>query len=241
MNVDLTPTNVAFELPNIHSMSRTQLYQLLGDPKSEPLKLGNGSYSEHAPKRVIQTPNFPGLDHSSLSRVVIIDFGNAFFADSPPQSSGSPIDFFPPEICFGYSPSTKSDVWQLACVLYTIHAREPLFPTFFRIFEILVGTIVGFQGPLPQEWKGRFKFDEYGHREAGKEPKTTDPAWWFEEKQSEKTIDSRFSQHAQHLPTNLIREYTRLLHDMVAYEPTQRISAADAAQRLKSMTYTDDS
>ena len=221
-------------------MSPDHLYQLLGPIKAENLKLPNGSYSPHAPKQVIQTPDFSGLDYSSLSNVRIVDFGQAFFADCPPPSLGAPIDFFPPELCFGYAPSTRSDVWQLACVLYVVHARVPMFPTFFRIFEMLIGTIVSYLGPLPQEWKGRFMFDEYGYREEGRLRDTAEPAWWFGDKTSEKSIDSRLSEDASHLPIHQQNEHVRLLHDMVAYEPEKRLSAADVIERLRSLANLDE-
>ncbi|OIW27961.1 kinase domain-containing protein [Coniochaeta ligniaria NRRL 30616] len=233
----LTTSNVVFELSDVQSMSPASLYQLLGSIEAEDLKLPNGSYSPHRPKRVIQTPDFSGLDYSSLSVVRIVDFGEAFFTERPPQSLGAPIDSFPPELCFGYPPSTKSDVWQLACVLYTVHAKVPMFPTFFRIFGILVGTVVGYLGPLPQQWKGRFMFDEYGYQEPGKVPNETDPAWWFEDKHSDKSIDSRLSQKAPHLSARQRGEYVRLLHDMVAYEPEQRLSATDVVERLRSAAF----
>lgn len=219
-------------------MSPARLYQLLGPIKAEDLKLPNGSYSPHAPKQVIQTPDLSGLDYSLLTRIRIVDFGQAFFADRPPRSLGIPIDFFPPELCFGYSPSTKSDVWHLACVLYMVHCRLPMFPTFFPIFEVLIGTIVGYLGPLPQHWKGRFMFDEYGYREPGQAQNRTEPAWWFEDKHSEKSIDSRLSEEAPHLPLRQKGEYVRLLHDMVAYEPEKRVSAADVVQRLRSAAFS---
>ncbi|KAK1770396.1 kinase domain-containing protein [Phialemonium atrogriseum] len=211
-----------------------------GSIKAEDLKLPNGSYSPHAPKQVVQTPEFSGLDYSSLAFVRIVVFGQAFFADRPPPSLGVPIDFFPPELCFGYLPSTKSDIWQLACILYIVHAKVPMFSTFFRIFGILIGTVVGYLGPLPQQWKGRFMFEKYGYREPGRAQSRTEPAWWFEDKHSEKSIDSRLFQEAPHLSVRQKGEYVRLLHDMVAYEPEQRLSAADAVQRLRSAAFLDE-
>lgn len=219
-------------------MSPAYLCQLLGPIKAEklrePRRSRSRSPSPHAPKQVVQPADFSGLDFSSLSVVRIVDFGQAFFGDRPSQSLGVPIDYFPPEICFGYPPSTKSDIWQLAGVIYMVHAKAPMFPTFFRIFEILTGTAVGYLGPLPQEWKGRFMYDEYGYREPGRVPNRTEPAWWYEEKLSEKSIDTRLAKEAPQLSIRQRGEYVRLLLDMVAYEPEQRLSASDVVQRLRS-------
>ncbi|KAM4057490.1 kinase [Hirsutella rhossiliensis] len=236
---DLTASNVAFELPDIQSMSSAQIRQLLGPIQAEILRLCNGSSSPHAPKQVIQTPDLSGLDYSILTRIRIIDFGQAFFEDRPPSSLGVPIDFFPPELCFGHLPSTKSDIWQLACILYQIISGEFLFPTGFRIFEILVSTIVSYLGPIPQHWKGRFNFNEYGYYEPGRGLNTTELECWFEDKRSQKTIESRLAQKAAYLSTRQRKEYVRLLLDMVAYEPEVRVSAVNVTRRLRSITLFD--
>ena len=115
-----------------------------------------------------------------------------------------------------------------------------MFPTFFRIFEALISTVVGYLGPLPQEWKGRFMFDEYGYREPGRAQNRIEPAWWFEDKHPEKSIDSRLSQDAPHLLIRQKGEFVRLLLDMVAYEPEKRLSAADVVQRLRSAVIMDE-
>ncbi|QLI69139.1 Serine/threonine-protein kinase AFC3 [Metarhizium brunneum] len=237
---DLTASSIVFELPDIQSMSPARVSQLLGPVKTENLKFTNGLCSPHAPKQVIQTPDLSGLDYSLLTQIRIIDFGQASFTDRPPPSLGVPIDISPPELCFGYLPSTKSDIWQLACIFYQIHTKAVLFPTVFQIFEILIGTIVSYLGPIPQHWKGKFNFDEYGYCEPGQVQDTTEPEWWFEDKCSEKTIDSRITQEAVHLSTYQREEYVRLLHDMVVYEPEKRLSAVEVIQRLGSASFLDE-
>ena len=235
-HTDLTPSNVLLELPDIQSMSLDRLYEFLGPIKSEKLTRPNGRRSPFGPNSVVQAPDLSGLDYSSSPRVQIVDFGQAFFTDRPPLRLGTPINFFPPEICFGYSPSTKSDVWGLACVLYQVHANGYMFPCFFRVFEILVSTVARFMGPLPQSWKGRFDFDEYGQidpPESGREPNKTDPAHWFD-KTPDKSIDGRLSKDALHLSTRQREAFVRLLNEMVAYDPEKRLSAVDVTRRLRS-------
>ncbi|KAF1963757.1 kinase-like protein [Byssothecium circinans] len=223
---DLTPSNVVFELP------AARLDQFLTPINAENLKLGNGSRSRHAPMQVIQAPEFLGFDYSSLWKVRIIDFGEAFFTSLPPSSLGSPIEFFPPELCFGYSPSAKADIWQLACVFYMVHSGRFLFPVFFEIYEILIGTIVNCVGPLPQHWRGRFKFESFGYRERGREQNKTDPEWWFDDKAPKNSVDSQLTEHAPHLSTHQREHYVRLLCKMLDLEPNARLSAADVGSIL---------
>lgn len=110
---DLTPSNVVFELPDVSFLSSSQVCDMLGPIKTEKLRLPGGIYSPHAPKRVVQHPDFSGLSFpASFLRLNIqtVDLGEAFFASQPRSFLGVPLSYFPPEICFGYSPSTMSDV-----------------------------------------------------------------------------------------------------------------------------------
>ncbi|KJZ71073.1 hypothetical protein HIM_09545 [Hirsutella minnesotensis 3608] len=235
---DLTASNVLFELPHAQTLSPACITQLLGPTESERLR----PPSSHAPRRVYQSPNFSGLDICSLTQVRIVDFGQAFMADQPPTSLGIPLDFFPPELCFGYLPSTKSDIWHLACLIYQAHSDTIMFPTFFHMFEMLVGTVIDNLGPLPEHWKGRYDFAEYGYVEPGKPPSTVEPAWWFEpDHERSARIDTRLAREAPHLSPNQRQEYVRLIHEMTAYEPEERLSAAEVMRRLRSDRFADKS
>lgn len=223
-------------------MSPTRLCQLLGPIKAEKLTLPNGSYSPHAPKQVIRTPDFSGLDRSLLLDIRIVDFGQAFFENRPPPSLGIPIHYFPPELCFGLPPSVGSDIWHLGCVLYEVHSISYLFPIFFPIFEFLIGTAVGILGPLPPHWKGRFKFDEYGYQEEGQveEENKQEPLWWFEDGPLKESMNARLVERAPHLSAAQRAEFAQLLLEMLAYEPEKRLLAVDVVQRLNSATFLDN-
>lgn len=215
-------------------MSPEGVTRLLGPIRTEKLKLPNGRRSPHGPNQVVQTPDFSGLDYSLLLQVRVIDFGEAFLADHPPPSLGVPLNYFPPELCFGYLPSKKSDVWQLACILYQIHTVKPIFPTFFRIFEMLIGTIVPVLGPIPQHWRRKYNFDKYGYVEPRRELDSTEPEYWFDDNNPEKSIDIKLAQHATHLSALQRNEVVDLLRGMFAYEPGERLSAVDVIRRLES-------
>ncbi|EGX93717.1 protein kinase, putative [Cordyceps militaris CM01] len=237
---DLTLFNIVFELPDIQSLSPDRVFQLLGPIKTENMRPNRRQYTPHAPRQVVQAPDFSGLDFSSLTQIRIVDFGQAFFAQNPPRWLGVPIDFFPAELCFGHLPSMKSDVWQLACVLFQIHTKQLLFPTGFRIYEILISTITSYLGPIPQHWRGKFDFNDYGYHEPGQEQDTTDIEAWFEDKSSEKTMESRLVQKATHLSTRQRKYLVQLLSEMVAYEPAERLSAVDVMRRLESASFLDE-
>ncbi|KAI1178381.1 kinase domain-containing protein [Nemania sp. FL0916] len=230
---DLSRSNIAFELPDFNCWDPSRVDRLFGPVESETVEeCGTGEYSKHCPDQLIKTTSLPGLDKSMLKNVKIIDFGEAFFLGKPPSTLGTPIHYFPPEICFGYAASLKTDIWSLACVLYEIHSRSWLFPGMYPVFESIIGTIVDVVGPLPESWKGRFRFDMFG--EPGREGGDQEPGWWYEDKDSPQPmpLDQQLFAAAPHLNAAKRAEFIGLLLDMLAYEPEKRLDAAGVSQRL---------
>lgn len=243
---DLTPYNIVFELPNIESMTLDGFFQLLGPIQSQRLlpAKGQGRYSPHGPKHIVESPDFSTLDIASLTRVRIIDLGQAFFVDQPPKFLGTPIDFFPPELCFDFLPSPKSDIWQLACVFYHIYTGDGLFPIGFRIFLALIGDSTECLGPIPRTWRGKFNFEEYGYYESNKLITSTEPERWYEDTASKTTMHEKLAEDAPHLSANQRKAIAELLLDMLAYAPEKRISALEVLRRLETSLQrevTDDS
>lgn len=192
---DLTPSNVVFGLPDTSSMDIQQVCAMLGPLKHEKLRPRNGNRSDHAPKYVVQRPTFPELASqlpTPLKTVRIVDFGEAFPASQPRTTLGVPVGqgYFPPELCFGYPASAASDIWELACLMFQTLGTPPLFPCFFPIFEMLIGTAMPILGPLPAHWRGRFNHERYGYREDGelKNAEKEDPSWWWDEAKHDKSI-----------------------------------------------------
>jgi hypothetical protein len=128
-------------------------YTSIWDPLGQlSLKLLNGSYSPHAPKRVVQAVDFSSIGLNSLGNIRITDFGQSFFAKKPPRGLGTPPQFLAPEMSFGFHPSEKSDIWALACVTFEIQTSMMLFPIFFDTVYVTLGTILNVLGPFPKEW-----------------------------------------------------------------------------------------
>ncbi|KAL2130881.1 hypothetical protein VTI74DRAFT_5835 [Chaetomium olivicolor] len=216
---DLTPSNIAFAIPGAQSMTETRLMEFLGPVRSGTLQLRKGpvAHSEHAPQRVVAPASFSGLDIASLATVQIIDFGCAFFSNSPPPVLGCPVEYYPPELIFGYPVSAKCDVWQLAAILFYTYTSHHMF-------------FVGFQA-----WKDRFVWDKYVMAKPGDVVKPVPlPDWWFDDKQPKKPFEDRITKGASYLSATQRKELVRLLSDMVAWEPAFRISAAEADRRLRS-------
>ncbi|KAL1874472.1 hypothetical protein Daus18300_003490 [Diaporthe australafricana] len=235
---DLTTSNIVFGLPDIQSPDA--VCQLLGPIVKERLKLRNGSYSPYGPKRIVKNPDFPGFDiQMSSAAVMIVDLGEAFVVDSrSPRGRtglGVPISSFPPEVCFGYQPSTGSDVWECACLFFEIFCYRPLFPMIWPVFEILIHHVVHSVGLLPLNWRGHFD-TKYSNIENGKFLSTPEGAYfWFEARPE----DGRGSLRDELLEapkselTNEQQEFlASLLQDMMARQPEERLPACEILRRI---------
>lgn len=218
--LDLTHSNVLFELKDIQSWSKIQIYEHLGPARTASLKLLDGSYSPHAPKRVVQAVNFSSIGINSLGNIRITDFGQSFFAKNPPDGLGTPPSFFAPEMCFGFPPSEKSDIWALACLTFEIQNSMRLFPIVFDNVYIMIGTIVNVLGSLPKRWEHLCIYRDQTEFEH--------VSWWYNESfQPSRPLASLVSEHNPHLLPSQQETFLNFLRGMLAYEPTQRLSAKD--------------
>ncbi|KAK4151578.1 kinase-like domain-containing protein [Chaetomidium leptoderma] len=238
---DLTPSNVAFTIPGIQTEGH--LLEVLGPIKHETLRLRKGpiSHSRHAPKKMVAAASFSGLNlgPSSPPSVQIIDFGVAFLTNNPAPTLGCPIEFFPIELLFQCPASVKSDVWQLAAVIFYTYTASYMFQVGFPIFPHLVGFIVQYHGPLPSHWKAKFDWGQYGGVPPGEPVEAwPEPSWWFDGTKSTMSFDDRIAQKTAYLSESQRDELARLFRDMVAWEPTSRISAAEAHRRLNAPIFS---
>lgn len=217
-------------------MTEYDLLGVLGPIKDETLQLRKGPVprSRHAPKKIVAAASFSGFNFgsASLPRVQIIDFGVAFHTNRPPPTLGCPMQFFPPELLFGYQASDKSDIWQLAAIIFYVYTGCYMFQVGFPIFAHLIAFIIKFHGPLPSHWRDRYDWSR--DAKPGKPvKKLVEPSWWFDGTKSTESFDNRVAEEATSLPAPQRVELAKLLRDMVAWEPSSRISAAEAYRRLK--------
>jgi serine/threonine-protein kinase SRPK3 len=220
--LDLTQSNVLFELQDIQSWSTAQIYEHLGSPKTASVKLLDGSYSQHAPRKVVQAADFSNIGVGQLGNIRITDFGQSFFVENPPNSVGIPMSFRAPEMSFGFPPSKNSDIWALACLIFQIQSSAWLFPVIFDNTYAILGTIVDVLGPFPSEWERSFSLIEHGT-----------PSWWFQDSfKPGRSIASLVTDNCKHLSPTQQETFLELLRGMLAYEPIQRLSADNVARNL---------
>ncbi|KAF9511351.1 hypothetical protein BS47DRAFT_1346871 [Hydnum rufescens UP504] len=86
--------------------------------------------------------------------IVLIDFGQSFFADHPPPNyaPATPLHYLSPEAFFESRTSFPSDIWALGCTIFEIRAGSPLFDPFLGSDTLILKQIVEVLGKLPEPW-----------------------------------------------------------------------------------------
>lgn len=224
---DLTDSNVLFELENITSWSQAQVYQHLGTPITVPLLMQDGfTPTNSAPLQVVQSIQYSNVDLSLLtSNIRIIDFGESFSTNNPPaQMLGAPATFFAPEMLFGYSASTASDIWSLGCLIYELQASKALIYSYSGRHEEALDAVVQTFGPLPEHWRpSYFERSRKEHFQNGEK----DP--WFEEASILHPLQDLVDNITPRLSAQKAASFCDVLKGTLAYEPKDRLSAAEIA------------
>lgn len=172
---DFRPSNILVKLTNLDHLSEDELVALIGTPIQSQVK------SELGDDLPAGSPNYlvPRADISDLGskyltdEICVIDFGESYAVDSPPEDLGIPENYLPPDILLQNEEEPLKDIngpacdiWALGCTLFEIRQQIPLFYMIYDRDE-LVAEYVRFFGRLPEswwnEWAGREDwFDEKG-------------------------------------------------------------------------------
>lgn len=117
-----------------------------------------------APQYVVKPFKAAQLASPDLLReeLLLIDFGQAFFADHKPPSYEPATQFYylSPEFYFDKDVGFASDVWALGCLLFEIRAGRRLFDSFFADPDLIFREIVLTLGKLPDRWWGTWEARE---------------------------------------------------------------------------------
>ena len=130
----------------------------LGHPNKEPLLTISGeSAGPSGPKYLVQSLNLDGLDTRFISyQVSIIDFGESYDMHSPPRDLGITASFRSPELLFYNTIGVGCDFWALACTIYEVRTRSPLFDSFMDDDDEIIMQMV-LLGKLPEPWWSSWK------------------------------------------------------------------------------------
>lgn len=128
---DFRPENIVLRLKNLDGYNELQLLEFLGQPQITYLKTRSGEELGPSAPEYVVTPAFDlengRMFHEFLEEGIgIIDFGESFRTDQPPDETGIPETYAAPEclISPGGPPGKAGDIWSLMCTLYFIMTGE---------------------------------------------------------------------------------------------------------------------
>ena len=222
---------------DIDQLSDEQLYEKFGRPSMEPVVRFDGQelppgIPSHGilPVWLGQPSNEVNL---SEAKILLIDFGEAF---APSQEakyvSHAPVWIRPPEARFEPTKalSFSSDIWSLACAIWSILGQRPLFDPWFATGDDITRWQVDAFGILPPEWWCRWEarrnwFDDNGtpldHREG---------VYSLEDRFEFSTQEPRQKWGMMLFEQDEKDSLLAMLRSMLSYKPENRITAAEVLE-----------
>lgn len=150
-------------------LSEDELIKQLGEPNKEPLLTISGeSPVPSGPEYLVEGLKLDRLDARFISdHVSIIDFGESYDMNSPPEDLGITASFRSPELLFDNTIGVGCDLWALACTIYEIRTRSPLFENFMDDDDEVIMQMVPLLGKLPEPWWSSWKARGQWYKEDG--------------------------------------------------------------------------
>ncbi|KAF3893067.1 Serine/threonine-protein kinase Ppk16 [Trichophyton interdigitale] len=161
---NIHPNNVLIRLlTNLDQLSVKELYEKFEAPLTEPVVRRDAG---PLPAGVPSHGTFPiwlgkGANEMppSEARLILSDFGESFRPSDPSQQvlgeeCLSHLAYLPPEAHFELKKpiSYPSDIWELACTVWSILASQDLFYSMLATSDYICKQQIDILGPLPPEW-----------------------------------------------------------------------------------------
>lgn len=173
---DLHLGNILLKVPsNFDLLSLEQLYEKYGAPELDPVvHLDGNPLPLGVPSHGI-APIWMGKASEEITlaeaRILLTDFGEAFSNSKELKyESRASLVIRPPEARFEPDKplSFSSDIWTLACAIWSIIAQRPLFEGFLATQDDITCEHVDTLGVLPPEWWSRWEARRHRFTEDGK-------------------------------------------------------------------------
>ncbi|KAJ8096821.1 protein kinase [Lipomyces tetrasporus] len=168
--LDLSTSNVLIQLAHVDAWSDQDVYELLGSPVTDRVRLFSGELNNmtSAPEYLVAPANLPNLESKWLAeKILLVDFGQSFMLQQPHNDVGFTMSYCAPEVYFDGKRTVWSDIWALGCMIFEIRAGCQLFESFLGGPHEVILQIVETLGKLPEPWwnsweKRHVYFDEDG-------------------------------------------------------------------------------
>lgn len=149
---DLRPDNILMKLEGIDGLNKEQVLNLMGEHDLYEIGTVSGNPpGPRAPEYCVVRAESDWCETMSTKSITIVDFGESFFIDNPPKTTGIPNLYAAPEIMFEDSgiPGLYSDIWSLACTLFEVRTNEPLLYSYIGGSSLPIAELELYVGLLP--------------------------------------------------------------------------------------------
>ena len=162
--------NILFQLVGFDSWSIEQLYECMGHPiKEAVVRLDGQPLGQCVPTYTVHSGDLSRLaQRMLLFKLLLVDFGGAYFLDNPPLKTTTPSQYSAPEVLRSLGISPASDVWALGCLTFELCAGYTLFKALFNPRQDVMKDMVAMLGKPPDQiwnvWQERSNyFDSDGN------------------------------------------------------------------------------
>ncbi|KAI9699138.1 MAG: hypothetical protein M1836_003327 [Candelina mexicana] len=233
---DLYPSNILLQISNFDALSVEQIYERYGKPERVPVRrcdkkpLGKGipAYT------VVQADIVQPCSQVRDGRIKISDFGHAYKLTNPPKMTPIECEYCAPEIKLEEKPDAPADVWALACTVYEILGTRRLFLSCGKYQEDVFEDIVDALGIFPDTWWNSWPRRDQHFTEDGLKLKGSPRSMKVriqEMGRGTTADDPDFSAGEK-------SALEQLLHSMLKYEPSERISAQEVLQSTLMLSWS---
>ena len=184
---------------------------------------------QSAPSYTVATPDLERLEEQlPTDKILIVDFGQAFFHGDHLEDLVTPAVFTAPEILFHGTISEAADIWSLGCTIFEVFAGYSLVKMLFAPSTDARKDLVSLLGKPPQAywetWKERGAyFDESGCPKQDIGHKLPVRLYPLEDRISDIAYSLPLQTDA-HSTAVTLGQLKDLLTSMLRYEPADRLS-----------------
>ncbi|KAI1640614.1 kinase-like domain-containing protein [Biscogniauxia mediterranea] len=158
---DVRPPNILMRLRGLDRLSKRQVLALTGEPELVRVRTMSGASPQpRAPTHCVVDVDPRWCETLSSSCVAIIDFGESFRVEAPPETTGIPSAYGAPEILVEgvRVPGLPSDIWSLACTMYEIKTHDILFGSRWGGgVNMAMDQMARYLGPVPEPYEAAYR------------------------------------------------------------------------------------
>ena len=237
---DLHIKNFRFALPLQDSWTIEQVYDGFYPPIKHPnsrldgLPIGAEIPPYSVSPGYFWTPGEEGIN----KQLKIIDFGEASFIDEKRLEIHTPMNLRSPESFFGENLGLPADMWVIACTIFEIFGKYPMFEGYLADQNSILSEMVDTFGKLPSRWwtkweyRDRYFSDDMLPTRLTRKMFPRGPKWLRDRVAQIRLVKGKKSEESlENLKTSDSAGLEKLLASFLEYEPSER---ATAEESLKS-------